>query len=189
MSEVLHLNTHQYDVMVARGAYENLGKRVELIHGVVRQMNPAGPVHGDLIDYLTRWSIDNTRADEVRVRVQSGISLPEFDSRPEPDIVWLNPKRYMEAHPTAKDVLLLIEVSDSSLENDQNLKMKLYSASGIPEYWVVSVDDEVVHVFREPSSHGYRWLVTAKLGNEIAPTARPMARLSISDLFGHDPTQ
>lgn len=183
MSEVLHLNTHQYDAMVARGAFEALGKRVELIHGVIRQMNPEGPVHGDLIDYLNRWSVDNTRSSEVRVRVQSGISLPEFDSRPEPDIVWLIPKRYMEAHPEAKDVLLLIEVADSSLETDQNEKLKLYSASGIPEYWIVSVADEVIHVYREPSTNGYRSLVTAKIGQEVSPLACPNAVLSISDLF------
>jgi Uma2 family endonuclease len=146
-------------------------------------MNPSDPIHGDLIDYLTQWSIENTGRNEVRVRVQSGISLPEFHSRPEPDIAWLKPKRYMAGHPEAKDILLLIEVADISLDTDQNDKAKLYSAAALPEYWVVNALEMCIHVYREPSAHGYRWLMTASCGEQIAPMACPTASLSLDDLF------
>jgi Uma2 family endonuclease len=183
MMKALCLTTREYDGMVARGAFDHLGKRVELIGGIIREMNPSGPAHGDLIDYLTCWSIENTRRDDVRVRVQSGISLPEFNSRPEPDITWLTPKRYMSSHPEAKDILLLIEVAESSLSVDQNDKAKLYSAAGIPEYWVVNAADECIHVYREPSPHGYRSLFTASCGTQISPIVCPTASLSLADLF------
>ncbi len=183
MIETLRLTTREYDAMVARGAFDNLGKRVELIGGVIRKKNPSGPVQGDLIDYLTYWSIENTRRDEVRVRVQSGITLPEFESRPEPDITWLKPKRYMTCHPEAKDILLLIEVADSSLKVDQNEKATLYSAAGISEYWVVNASEQRIHVYREPSTSGYRSLFTASCGEHISPIVCPTAVLSIADLF------
>jgi Uma2 family endonuclease len=183
MIESLRLTTREYDAMVAQGAFDNLGRRVELIDGIIREMNPSGPMHGDLIDYLTHWSIESTRRDEVRVRVQSGIALPEFNSRPEPDIAWVKPKRYMSGHPEASDILLLMEVADSSLHVDQIDKAKLYSAAGIPEYWVVNVAEYCLHVYREPSTSGYRSLLTASCGNRISPIVCPTASLSIAELF------
>ena len=85
MSTSLKLTVAEYDAMVEKGAFDHLSKKIELIYGVVEEMNPAGPLHDDLIEYLTDWSVRSTTRDEIRVRIQSGLSLPELSSRPEPD--------------------------------------------------------------------------------------------------------
>ncbi len=114
MSTDLKLTAAEYERMVAKGAFDELRQKIELINGAIVSMNPAGPVHDDIIEFLTRWSTRNTDEKSVGVRVQSGLDLSEFDSRPEPDIAWVKAGRYVDGHPRAEHVLLLIEVSDSS---------------------------------------------------------------------------
>jgi Uma2 family endonuclease len=116
MSTILKLTAEEYDSMIEKGAFDRLQRRIELIRGELREMNPAGPVHEDYIDYLNRWSVSSTEASECVVRVQSSIDLD--DSRPEPDIAWLKSGRYAQRRPQAADVLLIIEVADSSLPDD-----------------------------------------------------------------------
>lgn len=183
MNTVLKLTTAEYDEMVAKGAFDGLRKKIELINGVIVQMNPAGPVHDDLIEYLTQWSVRNTKSDEVSVRVQSGLSLPELDSRPEPDVLWVRARRYRDRHPMSDEVLLAIEVADSSITSDRNTKVELYAKSGIVEYWIANVSEEVIHVFRQPASYGYQTQLTVSGHEEISPLAEPSACLRPSDLF------
>ena len=177
MSTELKLTVAEYDAMVAKGAFDDLQKRIELINGVIRQMNPAGPVHDDLIEYLTQWSVRNTNQDEIRVRIQSGLSLPELHSRPEPDVLWVQAGNYRDRQPVASDVLLLIEVANSSLAFDREAKARLYSQAGISEYWIVNATAEAIHVFRQPSPDGYRSLTTVEKGTAIAPLAKQDAVL------------
>ncbi|HUG69776.1 MAG TPA: Uma2 family endonuclease [Pirellulaceae bacterium] len=186
MSTTLKLSVAEYDDMVAKGAFDGLAKKIELIHGEVQAMNPACPVHDDLIEYLTDWSKENTDRRQIRVRVQLGLSLPEFDSRPEPDVLWVKARRYLAGHPQASDVLLLIEVSDSSLKLDRDQKAELYAKAAIVEYWIVNMADEVVHIYRDPDHSGYRTLNTVARGGAATPLIQPAAALNISDLFGHE---
>lgn len=183
MNTTLKLTVAEYDEMVARGAFEGLNKRIELIYGEIQAMNPAGPIHDDYIEYLTRWSYQNANTDEVRIRVQSGLSLPELDSRPEPDVLWVKSRRYTDGHPQAADVLLLIEVSDSSLTSDRNEKAKLYAGAGISEYWIINVPDDAIHVYRQPAESGYQMMLTVKPGETVAPLVQPDAALNVSELF------
>ena len=135
MSAIRKLTAEEYDSMIEKGAFNGLKRRIELIRGELREMNPAGPVHEDYVDYLNRWSTNSTEASECVVRVQSSIDLG--DSRPEPDIAWLSPGRYSTRRPQPADVLLIIEVADSSLTADLNEKATLYAQFNIAEYWVV----------------------------------------------------
>ena len=186
MSTTLKLSVAEYDDMVAKGAFDGRAKKIELIHGEVQAMNPAGPVHDDFIGFLTRWSTENTDPTSIQVRIQSGLSLPEFDSRPEPDVLWVKARRYLDGHPQASDVLLLIEVSDSSLKLDRDQKAELYAKAAIVEYWIVNMADEVVHIYRDPDRTGYRTLNTLTRGGSATPLIQPAAALNISDLFGHE---
>ncbi len=80
----------EFDTMVLRGAFDFVEpKKVELLRGELRFMNPAGPLHDDLVEFLNRWSIDSTRNGEANIRVQCGFVCD--DNRPEPDILWLKP--------------------------------------------------------------------------------------------------
>lgn len=183
MSTALRLTIHDYERMIARGAFDQMAKRVELIYGELLEMNPAGPAHDDLIAYLNQWSFSDTSTKTSSVRVQSGLSIPEFDSQPEPDVLWVKPRRYWDRHPQANDVLLAIEVADSSLEYDRNTKAKLYGQAGICEYWIVDIQQHLVHVYQQPSQNGFESYQAAGVGDTVSPRAFPQARLDLSELF------
>lgn len=170
--------------MVARGAFDTIDRRVELIRGEIRQMNPAGPIHDDLIDYLNDWSVRSTDRSAIHIRGQTGMDVPHLNSRPEPDLFWVKAKRYLDGHPTAQDTLLAIEVADSNLDTDRTAKAELYAEAGIQEYWVVDVQGECIIMMRqaEPNGH-YGWLRTATASDSISPLAQPDAVLNIANLF------
>lgn len=187
MSTLLKLTVPEYDLMVENGAFDQLDRRIELIYGDLHSMNPAGPIHDDYIGFLNHWSIENTSRKEVSVRIQSGLSLPDLDSRPEPDVLWVTPRRYLDRHPQSQDVLLLIEVSDSSIQYDRVLKSELYAKARILEFWVVDVNDRCIHVHRQPSKSGYSQVASFGIGSTIAPTCQPRAILLLSNLFTPEP--
>ena len=182
----LKLTVDQYDAMVSKGAFDELPQRIELIEGEIQAMNPAGPIHDDLVEYLTHWSLRNTDDSRIRVRIQSGLSLAEFSSRPEPDVVWVQADHPRGRHPKAAEVLLVIEVADSSLDIDRTVKADLYARAGIGEYWIVNSVDQLVHVYREPSPRGYASLTTVRPGEYAVPLAEPQARLELNKLFDRE---
>jgi Uma2 family endonuclease len=186
MSTVLKLTTAEYDELVAKGAFDGLQKRIELINGVIVETNPSSPVHDDLVAFLSQWSVRNTDPKAVGVRIQCGLSLPELDSRPEPDVLWVRARRYRDRHPVGSDVLLLIEVADSSLKSDRDTKAELYAKAGIVEYWIANVEDEVIHVYRQPASYEYQLQFTVACDNDLAPLAQPTATLRPAELFADE---
>lgn len=172
----------EFDRMVDRGAFDCLeGKKVELIRGELRFMNPAGPIHDDYIDYLTRRSHDSTTQGTANIRVQCGFICE--DNRPEPDILWLQPRRYGRTRPTARDVMLLIEVSDSSLSCDLQEKADIYAEAGVEEYWVVDVPSSRIHVLKKSDGKTYRQIEIAVAPQSLAPSCFPMATLDLTGLF------
>lgn len=183
MSLALKLTVAEYDTMVAKGAFDDLNQKIELVYGEIQAMNPAGPAHDHCIEFLNQWSVRNADPEHSSVRVQSGLSLPELDSRPEPDIAWVKRRRYVDRHPGADDVQLIIEVSDSSLLRDRNIKAGLYAKAGIGEYWIVNASEECIHVFRNPGSDSYMELTTFAAGDSVAPLIRPEATLDPGQLF------
>jgi Uma2 family endonuclease len=183
MRTSLNLTVNEYDEMVAKGAFDGLSKKVELIEGEIHAMNPAGPRHDYIIEYLTHWSISNTDFRRIRVRIQSGLSLPEQTSRPEPDVLWVQADHPADRHPMATEVLLLIEVSESSIGFDRQRKAELYARAGIVEYWVVNTAEEIVHLFRDPSPSGYGSMTTHSAGQTITPLSAPNVRLDPGELF------
>lgn len=186
MSTTLKLTVAEYDAMVLKGAFDDLTQKIELINGEIQAMNPAGPIHDDYIQYLTTWSAKNTDPEFIQCRVQSGLSFPELDSRPEPDIAWVKARRYLDGHPTSDDVLLLIEVSYSSLKSDQQDKESLYARAGIVEYWIVDIVNQKIHVHRDPRDGVYGSVTVFELGQTLAPLVQTDAKLILHDLFGNE---
>ena len=176
------LTSTEFDAMVDRGAFDCIeGKKVELIRGELRFMNPAGPIHDDYIDYLTRWSHNSTAQETANIRVQCGFICD--DNRPEPDIFWLQPRRYGRTRPTVRDVMLLIEVSDSSLSSDLQEKADIYAEAGVEEYWVVDVPTSRIHVLSKSDGESFRKMEIAVAPQFLPPTCLPGANLDLSDLF------
>lgn len=186
MSTGLHLTTEEFDRMVACGAFDHLNRKIELIRGEIREMNPAGPLHDGLITYMTNWSARNSRAGLTDVTSQTGLSLPEQHSKPEPDLMWLKAGRYLKRHPTGSDVQLAIEVSYSSSKSDLLEKAVLYAEAGIGEYWIVDASAGCVHVSLNPVAGEYTDRSIAKPGEFLAPQVCSDAKLDISDLFAEE---
>ena len=176
------LTGREFDAMVDRGAFDCIeGKKVELIRGELRFMNPAGPIHDDYIDYLTRWSVMSTLDNLANIRVQCGFVCE--DNRPEPDILWLQPRRYGRTRPTASDVMLLIEVADSSLSSDLREKAEVYAEAGVREYWVVDVPTSRIHVLSNSDGKSYRKIEVVVAPSFLSPSCNPDAKLDLAELF------
>ena len=182
MSTLFRLTGAEFDSMAEHGSFDVLGpKTIELLHGELRFMNPAGPVHDDYIDYMNRWSMTNTSESIANIRVQSGFVCD--DHRPEPDVVWLKPRRYGRTRPTAPDVLLLIEVSDSSLTIDLGEKADIYAQAGVDEYWVIDIPNQRLHRMLESDGKVYRTVDILMPLQTPAPSCNPNAALNLAELF------
>ena len=184
MSTIARLSLAQYDRMIACGIFDSRQRqRLEFIRGEIREMNPIGPTHEEVVDRLTEWSIQTVIGRKVRVRVQNSIGLPECESAPEPDLVWVRKRDYSRGRPAAKDVLLVIEVAESSLEYDCGEKADLYAAAGIRDYWVVNLPERVIQLRRDPGEGGYRTVERYSGDDEVRPPAMPDVVLRPSMLW------
>jgi Uma2 family endonuclease len=160
------------------------GSRVELIRGQIVDMHAIGSPHLGMVIRLTRLMV-LALAERGLVSVQNSIRLT-MESEPEPDLVVLAPRGDdydRPPHPGPSDVLLLIEVADSSLEYDRTTKAALYAESGIGEYWIVNLTDRVVEVHWRPVAGSYQDTRDAGVGETLGIAALPGVSLPVSDLF------
>lgn len=174
MSTLAHLTLADYDRMIEAGVFDRgRGRRLEFIRGEIREMNPIGSPHEEIVDRLAAWSFDSLPRGTIRVRVQNSIGLPGLESAPEPDLAWVVQRDYSRGRPTAEDVLLVIEVAETSLAYDTGEKAELYASAGIADYWVVDVASQAIEVHREPAGGRYRSLKTHTGDEEVRPLAMP----------------
>jgi Uma2 family endonuclease len=160
------------------------GERVELIEGEIYQMAPIGPRHGYSTDVLGN-EFKERLGRLVRVRVQGPLHLDD-GSEPEPDLLLLrpHPDRYRGRHPTPGDVLLLVEVSDTTLDFDRSRKLPVYARADIPEVWIVNLVDGRIETHAEPSGGAYRNERAYAAGQEVAPREFPECLLSVDEILG-----
>lgn len=125
-------------------------KRVELISGEIIDMSPVGKLHAATVKAIAKLLWDKI-GDQAVVSVQDPIIINEL-SEPEPDLAILKPKEnfYADQLPKASDVLLIIEVADTTLAKDRQVKIPLYSEAQIPEYWIINLTDKVLERYTEP---------------------------------------
>ena len=157
--------------------------RVELIHGEVLKRSPIKSPHASVVDYLNE-TIGFLLHGKAIIRVQNPIEI-NHDSEPEPDIAIVQCKadRYRDHHPTAEDVFLLIEVADSSLEFDREVKMPLYASAKIPEAWIINLPEQRVEVYRNPEKGQYK-LTELFFLDDTLPVPGFGVQLSVRDIFG-----
>ena len=146
--------------------------RVELIEGEILCMSPIGGDHAACVNRVNRL-FTVPLADRAVVAVQNPVHLNDF-SEPQPDIAVLRLREdFYRSHPTPDDVLLLIEVADTSLERDRRGKIPLYARCGLPEAWLVNLIENVLEVHRAPSRDGYRDVRHLRRGDRVSPLAFP----------------
>lgn len=169
--------------MISAGVFDQDLRRLEFIRGEIREMNPIGSMHEVTVDWLNEWSIRNLPGGKVWVRIQNSIGLSPLDSAPEPDIAWVARKDYSHARPEASDVLLVIEVADSSLAYDRGEKAILYAKTGIKEYWIVNIADREIEVLRNPSEGRFCDRATFCEDQTISPLAFSDVTLSLAAVW------
>ncbi|MBK5929384.1 Uma2 family endonuclease [Halochromatium salexigens] len=157
---------------------------IELIAGELVDMPPIGDEHAGLTTQLNHL-VHRSGVKDALVWVQSPLVLDEH-SEPEPDLMLLRFRAdyYKQAKPRAADVLLLIEVADSSLSYDRSVKRPLYAQHGIAEVWIVNLQDRVVEVNRDPDGQDYRDIWLARAGDLLQSRQVPDWTLSVSELLG-----
>lgn len=129
--------------------------RVELIDGEVRAMSPIGPLHAAIVNRLNRL-LTQLLPQSLIVSVQNPVQLSNY-TQPQPDLAVLHERAdfYAHAHPQSQDIVLLIEVADSSLAYDRNEKLPHYAQAAIPEIWIVDVSHSLVEQYTEPRGLRY----------------------------------
>lgn len=140
---------------------------VELIEGEIFDMSPVGSKHFSCVNTLLELLIEQL-GRKVIVSVQNPVQLNQF-SLPEPDIAILlrSPDRYSSQLPGPSDVLLIIEVADSTLKFDKEVKLPLYAAAGIPEYWIINLESQEIESYWNPEEKSYKNQQITKAGERI----------------------
>lgn len=176
------LTTTVYHQLASLGVF-NEDARLELIEGDLIAMPPIGERHASQTRRLNQL-FSRQVGDVATVDVQNPVALSAY-SEPQPDIMLLKPRAdfYEQVHPGPADVLLIIEVSDSTLRYDRDTKVPLYARAGIPEVWVVDLLRQRLEVYRCPSSDGYREVRYPALSDGIAPVLLPDLAISVQTLL------
>ena len=173
----------EYRRMVQAGILKE-DDRVELIEGEIIEMVPIGPPHAVCVDRLSE-AFHRLLLDRAVVRTQGPISLGPY-SEPQPDLVLCRTplRRYAEAHPGPEDLSLVIEVAETSVEEDRTRKMPLYARAGIREAWLVNLPAQTVEFYRTPGPDGYGSIRTFGRTQVLTPEAFPDITLAIDDILG-----
>lgn len=161
--------------------------RVELINGEIVEMAPIGPRHANSVRILGRL-LSQHLASRAVVDVQNPVQVGGH-SEPQPDIALLRerPGLYPNAHPGPRDVLLVIEVADTTFAYDREVKLPLYAHAGIPEAWLVDMAGGRIEVHRAPRSDGYSEVRILRRGDIASPQEFPDVEISVDEVLGGAP--
>jgi Uma2 family endonuclease len=157
--------------------------RMELIEGEIIDMAPIGPSHaGCVIKLIDLFA--NQKEKSALLNVQNPIQLGNA-SEPEPDLALLRPAShfYRERHPTAEDILLLIEVSDTTVKHDREVKIPLYAKDGIVECWRVDLNEFQVEVYLNPTANGYTSQRIFESVQTLIPSQLPHIEIPVSEIL------
>jgi Uma2 family endonuclease len=173
----------EFQRMVETGILEE-GSPYELLNGEIIHMATIGSKHAAKVDRISTF-LNRKINDAIIVRVQNPIELGAF-SQPEPDIAILRWQDdfYESGHPTAQDIYLLIEVSDTTLDYDRSTKLPIYAESGIAEYWIVNLPDNQVEVHRNPSGNAYQSIQTFTKDQTLTVELLPEITIAVNEILG-----
>ena len=157
--------------------------RVELIDGEIVAMTPIGPLHCANVDRAVRVFVTKA-GDSAIVRVQGSVRL-DFYTEPQPDLVLLRPRAdfYASQHPGPADILLIVEVADSSIDYDRDVKAGVYARAGVHEYWLADLKEHVLECYSSPENGAYTNVDRVPRGQSRAPQLLPACVISTKDLL------
>lgn len=157
--------------------------RVELLAGEIIVLSPIGPFHVGVVNKLNKL-LGNLVGDTGIISVQNPVHLNDY-GEPQPDLAILHPRDdfYVDALATPDDILLLIEVADSSLGYDRDEKLPQYAASSISEVWIIDVQNRVVEQYTQPAQGQYTQIHKVLYGSTITATTMVNVQFTTDRIF------
>ena len=172
---------HDYHRMGEAGILHE-DDRVELIEGEIVEMAAIGPRHFSCVNRLNRLLVMSV-GDEAVVSVQNPVRLNEH-TEPQPDFAVIRPRDYRESLPEPDDVLLLIEVSDTTLAYDRGVKLPLYARAGIKKVWIIDLPGETIERYTDPLEESYRRADRLRRGQRLESISLPGPTPSVDEVLG-----
>jgi Uma2 family endonuclease len=157
--------------------------RIELIDGEMIEMAPIGSQHLGMVNRLVRL-LNSAVRDTALLSPQNPVALPPLNE-PQPDIALLKPRLddYAGSAPVAADVFLLIEVADTTLAYDRDIKIPLYARHGVPEVWLFDLQGRSLSVHRDPGPNGYRQVLTPGTNETVSPVLLPHVKIDLAEVW------
>ena len=183
-SPLYRMSVEEYEAMVASGLFPER-RRVHLIRGLLVEKRTQNPPHAiaddlcgqELARALPGWYIRSAKP----------IRLPEPSSAPEPDrcVVRGPARQYKKRHPDPAEIVLVVEVSDSTLSDDRKLGAEVYGPAGLPAYWIVNLVDRQVEVYSDPGPSGYAKRTDYRAGDSvpIVIDGQALGRIAVDDIL------
>jgi Uma2 family endonuclease len=174
----------EVDRLALAGTFE--GQRYELIEGELIRKTGQSPPHAWTVAFGHFWLAKTFGGANVRCQAPIEIASEDQErNEPEPGLFVVAEARpeYFERHPRGDELLLLIEVSDTTSRFDRPVKSALYARASVPEYWVLDVSTRALFVHRHPSGGGYRQVIHLSEDETVAPDSRPDAVVKVSELL------
>ena len=158
--------------------------RVELIEGEIIRMSPIGTRHAACVNRGAELFMLKFHG-KATVTVQNPAHLNQYNE-PQPDILLLKHREdyYASKHPSPEDTLLLLEVSDTTLGFDLNVKIPIYGATGIPEVWIADLRKNIIRVFSNPEAGQYQTELTFSGDDTLSVLAFPNVVFKATDFIG-----
>lgn len=158
--------------------------RVELLAGEIVEMSPIGTRHAACVDRLNSL-FHLALGRKVIIRIQNPIQLSDL-SEPEPDVAIVQARHdfYAQAHPKPEDVLLLIEVADTSVGIDRTVKLPLYAKAGIVEVWLIDLVAGRIGLYRQPTPQGYEEIEQVGSGQTLSLSTLPDFEVDVDAVLG-----
>jgi Uma2 family endonuclease len=175
--------TAEYHRMIEAGILHE-DDRVELLDGEIIKMAAIGPRHSMCVDTLAAFLITKLKKAAI-VKNQNPIRLSDY-SEPEPDIAVVRPRadRYASGHPTPDDILIVIEVADTTAESDRNAKIPTYARAGIAEAWLVDLSNDRIEIYTQPDQGFYREIRLVSRKQRVISATIPGLSLKADDILG-----
>lgn len=179
------ITLEEYERMCALGVFGEAA-RIELIRGEIIDMPPPGPEHQSVVSRLHLYMVELVKRVALIWPQGNSIRLWQSTSQPQPDVTLVRWRddHYAKEIPSAKDVILVIEVSERTLRHDRKIKVALYAESGILEYWVVNLKRRLVEVYSNPSEGTYRSVKMVKPGETLILPGGLEGSITVSDILG-----
>jgi len=184
---IRHFSVDEYHKMGELGIFSE-DERIELINGVIIKMSPIGSEHAATVKKLNQIFSNILSPNEATIGIQDPVILDD-GTEPQPDISILKPRddTYAFEHPHSNDILLIVEVADTSVDDDCLIKLPKYAESSIPEVWLVNIPERKIDVYQHPignkANAGYKIRIEYREADTVTSQAFPEIKIDVSDVL------